>query len=150
MIAGGSTNTASGFSSSVVGGSGNTASGFNSSVTGGFLNKASGKYSSVTGGQRNTSYNSYEFATGVLNNSTKSTYTYLATGFSIGNGKYENSTYTYHNAFEVKQNGDIYIPDTSTGVADYEAPMIHLQQKIIDLETTITNLKARISALENK
>ena len=104
-------------------------------------------YSSVTGGYKNETTNTYELASGQYNKSTQSAYTYLATGFSIGNG---NSNTTRHNAIEVKQNGDIYIPDTSTGVADYEAPMIHLQQKLIDLETTITNLKARIAALENK
>ena len=120
-------------------------------VAGGNDNTASGESSSIAGGICNSTYNTSEFAAGEYNKSTESAYAYLATRFSIGNGKFdEGITNIRHNAFEVKQNGDIYIPDTSTGVADYKAPMIHLQQKIIDLETTITNLEARIAALENK
>ena len=131
----------------VLCGSNNKALGTKSSVICGQNNSTLGNNSSIPCGQNNFTYNDSELASGKYNKSTKNKYTYLATVFSIGNGK---STTVRHNAFEVKQNGDIYIPDTSTGVADYEAPMIHLQQKLIDLETTITNLEARIAALENK
>ena len=47
------------------------------------------------------------------------------TAFSIGNGRQQ----TRHNAFEIRQNGDIYFPDTdnTTYQNDYEKPMVRLQ-----------------------
>ena len=62
----------------------------------------------------------------------------LNTLSTIGNGVNNSSR---HNAFEVRQSGDIYISDVSAAGEYYEKPMINLQQKIYELE-------ARIAALE--
>lgn len=62
---------------------------------------------SVAFGQTVTTNNAYEFSCGKLNKSVSASTTFGNSGntlFSVGNG-----TSTYHNAFEVKQNGDIYI-----------------------------------------
>lgn len=94
--------------------------------------------------------NDYEHASGVKNNSVKNSSTFGDSGntlMSIGNGRntlvnVRTANTNYHNAFEVRQSGDIYIPDVSAEGAYYEKPMINLQHKIYELE-------ARLSALEN-
>ena len=65
--------------------------------------------------------------------------------FSIGNGYDYSSTHNWHNAFEVRQNGDIYVPNTDdtsvTGDYAYSLyPMVRLQD-------TITATAANTTAL---
>ena len=60
-----------------------------------------------------TPKNSYEYAFGKYNNSVTSSTTWGDSGntlFSVGNGTDENAR---HNAFEIRQNGDIYLNDGS-------------------------------------
>lgn len=81
-----------------------------------------------------------------------------STLFTIGNGYDYTSTHNYHNAFEVRQNGDIYIPDTDdtsdpsqTAYSTY--PMVRLQDYITtvkNLSDTVTALAARVTALESR
>lgn len=74
-----------------------------------------GKYSSgytshtLLTGWYNKSYNSYESAFGHYNNSVSASTTFGNSGntlFSVGNGTANNAR---HNAFEIRQNGDIYL-----------------------------------------
>ena len=100
-------------------GSGNTISG-------------NSKYSHVEG-YGNRINNSYEHASGLSNISTKKSIDFgdsENTLFSVGNGSLNSS----HNAFEIKQNGDIYIPDTNAAGEYYNKPMIKLQDKLKELE----------------
>lgn len=57
--------------------------------------------------------------------------------FTIGNGNVitdpstSNTTTTFrHNAFEIRQNGDIYVSDTHASGQYYEKPMLNLQEKL--------------------
>lgn len=50
-----------------------------------------------------------------------------STLFTVGNGT---SEYERHNAFEVRQNGDVYIADTNAEGNAYEKPMIKLQDAL--------------------
>lgn len=96
--------------------------------------------SSHAEGSNTNAYNDYEHASGRYNKSTKLNSTYGSGGntlFSVGNGVRNTSL---HNTFEVKQNGDIYIADTSqiTGSGSgeteghnfYDVPMIKLQDAL--------------------
>ena len=76
--------------------------------------------------------NSYEHASGLENISVSASTTFGNSGntlFSVGNG-YNNSN--RHNAFEIRQNGDIYIADTNdTSTSNYYAkPMVKLQDAL--------------------
>jgi hypothetical protein len=62
----------------------------------------------------------------------------LNTLSTIGNGVKDSSR---HNAFEVRQSGDIYIPDVSAAGNYYEKPMIHLQQKLYAIDASINALE---------
>ena len=101
-------------------------------------------------GGTNVAKNYYEHASGFKNDSVRNSSRFGDSGntlMSVGNGRdiYETSRLAdthYHNAFEVRQSGDIYIPDVSAAGEYYEKPMINLQQKIYELE-------ARLAALEN-
>ena len=62
----------------------------------------------------------------------------LNTLSTIGNGVQDSSR---HNAFEVRQSGDIYIPDVSAAGEYYEKPMINLQQKIYAIDASINALE---------
>ena len=60
----------------------------------------------------------------------------------VGNGKVSKaSAYiadsNRHNAFEVRQSGDIYIADVSAAGNYYEKPMINLQEKLYALDASI-------------
>lgn len=69
---------------------------------------------SVAFGRSVTTNNECEFSCGKLNKSVSSSTTFGDSGntlFSVGNG-----TSTYHNAFEVRQNGDIYITSGGTDI----------------------------------
>ena len=92
--------------------------------------------------------NSLEIGFGAYNNSSSATTTFGDSGntmFSIGNGYDFRSTHNWHNAFEVRQNGDIYVPNTDdtsvTGDYAYSLyPMVRLQD-------TITATAANTAAL---
>lgn len=100
-----------------------------------------GMASHAEGGYTRT-YLDYEHAAGYYNKcSSTGGSTFGSDGntlSTIGNGASNSST---HNAFEVRQSGDIYVADVSAAGNYYEKPMINLQQKIYELE-------ARIAALE--
>lgn len=60
-------------------------------------------------GNNNTTYNNSEFSSGQYNNSVSGSSTFGDSGntlFSVGNGTADNAR---HNAFEIRQNGDIYL-----------------------------------------
>ena len=111
----------------------------NSSHAEGNYTKAIGSCSHAEGSDTMT-YNDYEHASGKYNKSTKLSSTYGSGGntlFSVGNGVKNTNL---HNTFEVRQNGDIYIADTSqitgTGSGEteghnfYDVPMIKLQDAL--------------------
>jgi hypothetical protein len=99
---------------------------------------ASGDYSHAEGYNTLTSsYNEAEHACGYYNISrgTPATFEFGYSGdtlFSVGNGNYnkETSATTRHNAFEIRQNGDIYISDTNASGEYYQKPMIKLQDAL--------------------
>lgn len=92
--------------------------------------------------------NELEISFGINNNSSSANTPFGDSGntmFSIGNGYDFASTHNYHNAFEVRQNGDIYVPNTDdtsvTGDYAYSLyPMVRLQD-------TITATAANTTAL---
>lgn len=76
--------------------------------------------------------NKSEHASGFFNISVSASTTFGDSGntlFSVGNGTLNNGR---HNAFEIRQNGDIYIADTNdTSTTNfYEKPMIKLQDAL--------------------
>ena len=90
-----------------------TASGGSSHAEGGNTT-ASGNYSHAEG-YKTTASNTAEHASGQYNISHHASDNFGNAGntlFSVGNGI---STSTLHNAFEIRQNGDIYITDSSLG-----------------------------------
>ena len=97
---------ASGVQSHAEGGS-TTASG-NYSHAEGYNTKASGNFSHAEG-VSTTAINLAEHASGRYNNSVSASTTFGDSGntlFSVGNGTTDNNR---HNAFEIRQNGDIYL-----------------------------------------
>jgi hypothetical protein len=109
---GGSTN-ASGSYSHAEGGSTN-ASGTFSHAEGGYT-KAGGYYSHAEG-NCTIANNQSEHASGQYNVSSKANTTFGDSGntlFSVGNGTSDSAR---HNAFEVRQNGDIYLSSGGTGI----------------------------------
>ena len=73
---------------------------------------------------------------------------------SIGNGYDYQSTHNRHNAFEIRQNGDIYIPDTDdttdTSSTGYSTkPMLRLQDYIATIRSLVTRVTALETALGN-
>lgn len=78
---------------------------------------ANGKYSH-TEGLETVANNDSEHASGQYNISSEDTL------FSVGNGK---NDIARHNAFEIKRNGDVYIPNTSASGNPEEKPMLRLQ-----------------------
>ena len=97
------------------------------SYTNGMLSIASGQSNvakgdvSFVGGMFNVANNFAEVAFGTFNKSTEKTI------FTIGNG---DGTMSRHNAFEIRDNGDVYIADTSADVDKTEYPMIKLQDAL--------------------
>ena len=110
-------------------GNGNTASGQYSIAVGG-RNNSSSKYCSLVGGNENNVSNEYETAFGNSNKTNYASTTFGDSGntlFSVGNG----SNYLFrHNAFEIRQDGSIYIPDLSNGTSYRDRPMIKLQDAL--------------------
>ena len=93
--------------------------------------EANGDYSHSEGHYTRTT-NESEHSSGGYNNSVSASTTWGDSGntlFSVGNGK---SSSARHNAFEIRQNGDIYIADTNdTSTTNYyEKPMIKLQDAL--------------------
>lgn len=80
-----------------------------------------------------------EHASGVFNNSTSASTTWGNSGntlFSVGNGTADNAR---HNAFEIRQNGDIYYFDGTNDVK--------LQDKFSSLDTTIGNINTILESI---
>lgn len=101
---------------------------------------AFGDYSHTEGGYTKT-FNPYEHAAGRYNICSSSggvNYSdfgsNLNTLSTIGNGISNSSV---HNAFEVRQSGDIYIADVSAEGEYYEKPMINLQSELYRLDASI-------------
>lgn len=97
----------------------------------GFFARANGKDSHAEG-MSTIANNMAEHASGQYNNSVSASTTFGDsdnTLFSVGNGTSDSAR---HNAFEIRQNGDIYIVDTNdTSTTNYyEKPMIKLQNAI--------------------
>ena len=97
----------------------------------GSYNKPKKKFNTNIGDSLNTT-NDYEFALATCNVSSSATTSFGNSGntlFSVGNGS---SSSARHNAFEIRQNGDIYIADTNdTSTTNYyEKPMIRLQDHL--------------------
>ena len=89
---------------------------------------ASGKYSHTEGYNTKTN-NDYEHASGKFNNSVSASTTFGDSGntlFSVGNGTANNAR---HNAFEIRQNGDIYLNNGTNDVKLQE----YLQIKAVKL-----------------
>lgn len=104
--------TASGPTSHAEGDS--TTAAYSYSHAEGFKTRAAGQASHAEGYGTKTSNNS-EHASGQYNISNNASTTFGDAGntlFSVGNGK---DASTLHNAFEIRQNGDIYIADSSMG-----------------------------------
>ena len=110
------------------------------------------KDASAAFGKYTITKNLYEFGCGILNKSVKGIISSEDSGstiFSVGNGKND----TRHNAFEIRQNGDIYIADTNdTSTTNYyEKPMIKLQDALggggtVDTEITSASTNPVTSA----
>lgn len=82
-------------------------------------------------GRNVVALNQMEFGCGRYNNSQKANTTFGNNGntlLSVGNGHYQNGEHK-HNALEIRQNGDIYFPDTDNTTYSnyYEKPMVRLQ-----------------------
>lgn len=93
--------------------------------------KATGDYSHAEGHATQT-LNTAEHASGRYNIPNQGASTFgdsTNTLFSVGNG----DSYTAHNAFEVRQNGDFYIADTKAEGEYNEKPMIKLQDCLIPM-----------------
>ena len=119
-----------------------TASGSRSHAEGGYTT-ASGAYSHAEGttttasgdyshaeGRYTIAQNEAEHASGKYNVSSKANTTFGDSGntlFSIGNGY--DSEYR-HNVLDIRQNGDIYIADTSASGDYSDKPMIKLQESL--------------------
>lgn len=134
----------------------------NYAIATGQVNSASGEGSFVTN-YNNTSRGKYSFATGFsnkTNNYAEAVFGYCSkstpyssntagfygdeetTLFSIGNGGSNTVEDQSHNAFEVKQSGDIYIPNTYSEGKWYEKPMMHLQEILKNLRNDINALNS--------
>lgn len=110
------------------------------SIAEGILTKAKGMCSHTEGG-RTTAENTFEHASGNYNVSSKISDDFGVSGntlFSVGNGSIDASHIVAHNAFEIRQNGDIYISDTDANGLYYEKPMIRLQDKLNSKQDALT------------
>ena len=106
---------------------------------------AAGQYAVASGftsmslGRETISSNMAEFACGQHNVSNKASTTFGDSGntlFSVGNGNADNAK---HNAFEIRQNGDIYYFDGTNDVK--------LQDKFSSLDTTIGNINSVLNSI---
>ena len=92
-------------------------------------------YSFTCGGYTITR-NWHEFAGGKYNVSNSGSTTSAQTLFSVGNGTSDNAR---HNAFEIRQNGDIYFNDGTNDVK--------LQDKFSTIETTIGDINTILNSI---
>ncbi len=149
-IALGSFNVASGASSiavndyNVAGGQWSFAAGEGTKAYGsasaafGYTTKASGDRSFAIGEQVEV-YNKYEFGCGHFNVSNSTNVSYPNSGntlFSVGNGTSGNEK---HNAFEIRQNGDIYFNDGTNDVK--------LQDKFTEINNTIGDIETLLAVI---
>ena len=96
--------------------------------------------------------NEGQFTCGYYNISEKESNTRGSSGntlFCVGNGYYKYPTDGHHNALEIRQNGDIYYADTNNTTYQnyYEKPMIKLQDKFDEIDTTIGDINTILSSL---
>ena len=116
----------------------------------GSFNKPKKAYNTNIGQNLNTN-NDLEFAHAKYNVSSSASTTFGNSGntlFSVGNGSSDSAR---HNAFEIRQNGDIYIADTNdTSTTNYyQKPMIKLQDALggtVDTEITSASTNPVTSA----
>ena len=118
---------------SFAGGSGTKALGA-ASTSFGYSTNANKDYSFAVG-KHNNANNVASFACGVSNISSSASTTFGHSGntlFSVGNGGQGYYSGNRHNAFEIRENGDIYIADTNDTETtyEYEKPMIKLQDAL--------------------
>ncbi|WP_315514121.1 hypothetical protein [Prevotella histicola] len=119
---------------SLINGEGNVNKGM-CNIVSGYRNNVIGNYGVVAGSALKTK-NSFESAFGVLNDCESDNYV-----FTVGNG---NET-TRHNAFAIKQNGEILMQEAPTEEGNLP-PMISIQSlisRIKDLESKYDDLKRR-------
>ena len=117
----------------------NTTASAEGSHSEGRYTQASGEYSHAEG-YNTLSKNYAEHSSGVFNSSLEGDVdgtkfgSYSYTLFTVGNGVITNNTTYWHNALDIRQNGDIYIADTSqidnTSYFYYNTPMIKLQDAL--------------------
>lgn len=152
----GSNSSNSGSSSLVVGDGCNCAS-RNSICIGRSIETNSNRYDICAIGYYIRIYNDDEAGFGKYNVSRRNSSNFGDTGntlFTIGNGYDFSSTHNHHNAFEIRQNGDIYIPDTDdttdTSSTGYSTkPMLRLQDYIATIRSLVTRVTALETALGN-
>lgn len=118
---------------SFAGGNGTKALG-DASTSFGYNTNANKNYSFAVG-RYNNANNVASFACGVSNISSSASTTFGHSGntlFSVGNGGQGYYSGNRHNAFEIRENGDIYIADTNDTETthEYEKPMIKLQDAL--------------------
>lgn len=109
-------------SGNVASGSYSHSEGFNTFARGNFGSHAEGQGTTAKGnashseGGNTNAYNDFEHASGLFNVSNSASTEFGNSGntlFSVGNGTADN---TRHNAFEIRQNGDIYITSGGTDI----------------------------------
>ena len=142
-IVGGNDNDVKNTQYSFVFGQSNTLSGVTSRANIiGYSNKSFNSDTFV-GGTYNKALNHYETDFGVYNNSVSASTTFGDSGntlFSVGNGT---SNGARRNAFEIRQNGDIYINSGATDV-NLQTVLDDFNTRLTNLETNIANILAQI------
>ncbi len=101
------------------------------------LSNTTNKEAQFVTGYSNKLLNFHEFGSGRFNNSVSGSSTFGDSGntlFSVGNGTANNAR---HNAFEIRQNGDIYITSGSTDIKlqDYLGSTIEISSAITSGDT---------------
>jgi len=145
----GTRNSITGENSIVVGADNNGSSTQFSAIFGYNNTIESYKNYCVVGGQFNKLKNPHETSFGNSSSSKRNSYSFGDSGntlFTIGNGYNWSKT---HNALEVRQNGDVYIVDTSdTSTSSYyQKPMIKLQDKFAEINNTIGNIETLLASI---
>ncbi len=116
----------------------NTKASGHSSHAEGYYTTANGRYSHAEG-QHTVATNQSEHASGEYNVSSSGSSTFGDSGntlFSVGNGTADNAR---HNAFEIRQNGDIYFNDGTNDVK--------LQDKFTEINNTIGDIETLLAAI---
>lgn len=101
--------------------------------------RGTSNYQNALFGYYNNSRNNSEFGCGRYNNSVSTSTAFGNSGntlFSVGNGTADNAR---HNAFEIRQNGDIYFNDGTNDVK--------LQDKFTSIETTIGDINTILQSI---